>query len=115
MLIEYLTFSLANMLEFKHFVVPELGLMAFGCVVSGFGFLLEELKSDKSSYTYTERKNTFDEDGNIILYDYDCLDKITSLSIENDANDGAPIQRVEILQAVVLEENIEVNSSKYIK
>ena len=42
MLIEYLTFSLANMLEFKHFVAPELGLMAFGCVVSGFGFLLGE-------------------------------------------------------------------------
>ena len=82
---------------------------------AGFGFLLEELKSDKSSYTYTERKNTKDEDGNIVLYDYDCLDKITSLSIENDANDGAPIQRVEILKAELVEENIEVNSSNYIK
>lgn len=82
---------------------------------AGFGFLLEELKSDKSSYSYSERQNTKDEDGNIVLYDYDCLDKITGLSIENDANDGAPIQRVEILKAELLEDNIEINTSKYIK
>ena len=82
---------------------------------AGFGFLLEELKDNKESFTYDERKNTKDEDGNLVLYDYDCLDKITSLSVVNDANDGAPVQRVEILKAEVLEENIEINSSNYIK
>ena len=82
---------------------------------AGFGFLLEELKENKESYPTVERHNTKTTDGEIVLYDYDCLDKITSLSIENDANDGAPIQRVEILKAEVLEENIEINSSNYIK
>lgn len=82
---------------------------------AGFGWLLEELKEDKSSYTIEERNGTMTEDGYRVLYDYDCLDKITSLDVENDALDGAPVQRVEIVSAVVLEKDIEVNSSKYIK
>lgn len=82
---------------------------------AGFGFLLEELKENKESYTLVERNNTKTEDGEIVLYDYDCLDKITSLKVENDANDGAPVQRVVILDAEVLEDNVEINSSNYIK
>ena len=82
---------------------------------AGFGWLLEELKEDKSSYTTDERNNTLTTDGYRVLYDYDCLDKITGLDVENNALDGAPVQRVEIVSAVVLEKDIEVNSSKYIK
>lgn len=82
---------------------------------AAFGWLLEELKEDGSSYTVEERNNTKTEDGYIVLYDYDCLDKITGLNVKNDANDGEPVQLVEIVEATVPEKNINIADSKYIK
>jgi len=82
---------------------------------AAFGWLLEELKEGKVSYTYEERNNTMTEDGYKVLYDYDCLDKICSLNIKNDANDGEPVQLVEIVKAEVLEKDVNILDSKYIK
>lgn len=82
---------------------------------AAFGWLLEELKADGSSYTTEERNNTKTDDGYIVLYDYDCLDKICSLNIMNDASDGAPVQLVEIVEASVAEKNINISTSQYIK
>ena len=81
---------------------------------AAFGWLLEELKEDKSSYSVEERTNTM-VDGYKILYDYDCLDKICSLSIQNNTTDGEPVQLVEIVEATVAEKNINISDSKYIK
>ena len=82
---------------------------------AAFGWLLEELKEGKVSYTKEERYSTMTEDGYKVLYDYDCLDKICSLNVQNDANDGEPVQLVEILKAEVLEKDVNILDSNYIK
>lgn len=66
---------------------------------AAFGWLLEE-KINGNSLTEEQRYYT-KEDGKTVLYDYDCLDKISSLDIENDTKDGEPIQTVAITKAEV--------------
>ena len=74
---------------------------------AAFGFLLEEKNADGSTLTDTQRYYT-KEDGKVVLYDYDCLDKISDLDIENDTSDGAPTQTVQITSVTVLKQDVSM-------
>ena len=74
---------------------------------AAFGWLLEEKNTDGTSLTETQRYYT-KEEGRIVLYDYDCLDKISALDIENDTKDGEPTQTVKITKAEVLKRDVSM-------
>lgn len=83
---------------------------------AAFGVLLQEMKKDGDTYkpyTQEEYDNTR-IDGARVLYDYYCLDKIVSLDVENGANDGAPVQTVEIVKCEVLDKDVNINTLKYL-
>lgn len=104
-----------NSASTQFFIVGNTFTGAADSNYAAFGWLLEELKDGKVSYTQEERNNTMTEDGYKVLYDYDCLDKIMSLNVQNNANDGAPVQTVEIVEARVLEDKVKITESKYIR
>ena len=79
---------------------------------AAFGCLLEEKNEDGSSLTYEQRNYTVTEDGKKVLYDYDCLNLLVTLSIENDASDGAPVDTIAIVKGEVLQKDVLMSAIK---
>lgn len=78
---------------------------------AAFGVLLEERDENGSTLT-TEVRNYTYEGNKRVLYDYDCLDVISSLAIQNGSSDGAPVQTVAIKEAKVVVKDVALSSLK---
>ena len=76
---------------------------------AAFGFLLKEKNEDGSALTNEQRNYTMTDDGRRVLYDYDCLSKICSIALENDAQDAAPVDTIEIKEAVLLQKDVKMS------
>ena len=78
---------------------------------AAFGVLLEE-KDENGNALSTEQRKYSREGNRIVLYDYDCLDAISNLAIENNTSDGAPVQTVGIKEAKVVVKDVALSTLK---
>ncbi len=79
---------------------------------AAFGVLLEEKDPTTGSSLTKEQRNYTIIDGKKVLYDYDCLDKLCNLVLENDTIDGAPVDTISIVKIEVLQENVKMSDIK---
>ncbi len=79
---------------------------------AAFGVLLEEKDPTTGSSLTKEQRNYTVIDGKKVLYDYDCIDKLCNLTLENDTIDGAPVDTISIVKIEVLQKDVKMSDIK---